>query len=149
MDDRQQGVQAFERFAFNRHADYRQRRVAGNHAGQMCSAAGSGDDDSDASAFGGLGVARHFVGSAMGGDDFRFEGHGEFAADFGRGLHGGPVGIAAHDDADEWFGAAFHVVAPKIIWSEAACAIFSASATVFPSAVTWPIFRPVTLTALP
>jgi hypothetical protein len=48
-----------------------------------------------------FGVLEHQVGRAMGRDDAGFEGHAEVLQDLGRGLHRRPVGVGAHDDADD------------------------------------------------
>ena len=50
----------------------------------------------------------------MRGDDLRFAGHAEFGEHVSGGLHGWPVGIAAHQDADQWPGRFCRAHAVKI-----------------------------------
>ena len=47
-----------------------------------------------------LGIGGHAVGGAMGGDDAGLMRHAQRVQHIGGGLQGGPVGLAAHDDAD-------------------------------------------------
>ena len=45
LDDGQEGVQSVQGFGFNRDADDGERCIGRDDPGQMCSPAGSGDDD--------------------------------------------------------------------------------------------------------
>ena len=103
LHDREQRIHAFQRLAFDGNAEHRQNRVRGGHAGQMGRAARAGDDDFEAA----LGCSGSVFGQqlrrAMRGDDALLMRHAELGEHFARMAHGFPIGLAAHDDADERF----------------------------------------------
>ncbi|MDB6066893.1 MAG: hypothetical protein JWR26_3101 [Pedosphaera sp.] len=151
LHDGEEGVEALEGFGLDGHADHGQRGQAGDHAGEMRGAACAGDDDAQAALVGGAGVLGHIQGRAVGGDYADFVGDAELDASVRGGFQCGPIGIAAHDDTDEWFGgfSSFQDLSPKRIRLAARWAVARASSIVWPRAVTWPILRPGALTALP
>ena len=66
----------------------------------MRGAAGAGDDRLETARARLLRVFKEQIRGAVGGDDAGLEGNAEVLEDNGSGLHGGPVGIGTHDDAD-------------------------------------------------
>src|SRR5471030_167256 len=102
LGDGEQRIQTLQGAAFHRHAQYRQAGHAGHHARQMRGAAGACDDRPQASRRGPFGIVRHAVGGAMGRDDAGLIAYPQRIQHMGRGLHGRPIGLAAHDDADGW-----------------------------------------------
>src|SRR4051794_15851888 len=111
--------------------------------------AGTRDDYLQSALLGIAGIASHIHRRTMSGDDAHFMWHTEFGAGFSSSFQRGPVGIAAHDDAYQWFCGFLHATSPNSISSVARREIPRASSMVLPSAVTWPILRPGTLTDLP
>ena len=105
LHDRQQRIEAFQGGALDRHAEDRQRRVGGGHAGQVRGAARARDQDLQAPARRGRGVLGHPARGAVGRDDPALVGDAELDQRFRGVPHGLPVRLAAHDDADE---GAFH-----------------------------------------
>ena len=73
----------------------------------MGGAARTGDDHLEAAVAGRFGVFEHFVGHAVGAHDARFEGNPHQVEHVGGVFHHLPVGVAAHNDADERSGV-FH-----------------------------------------
>ena len=69
LDDRKEAVLPAERLRFDRHAEHRQRRQRGAHAGQMRRAAGAGDDDLVAGPAGAFAEGDQPVRRAVRGDD--------------------------------------------------------------------------------
>ncbi len=69
--------------------------------GQGRRAAGAGDDDADAASRGRLGELAHLVRRAVGGDDVRLVGDAELVEGVEALLHGGGIGLRAHDDGDD------------------------------------------------
>src|ERR1051325_5094136 len=67
----------------------------------MCRSPRARDDHLHAAALRPGAVVEHHVRGAMGGHDLRLIGNVELAEDLRRVLHGVPIGLAAHDDADE------------------------------------------------
>jgi len=63
-------------------------------------AAGTGDDGFEAPACGGLGVAEHVVGHAVGGNDARLKADTKLLENLDCVLHGVPIRVGTHDDAD-------------------------------------------------
>jgi len=96
LDDGKERVEAFEGFAFNRHADDGQGGECRADTGQMGCAACAGNDDFEAVFGRGADVGFEAVRVAMGGNDFGFAGDTEFSEGVSGQFHGGPVGIAAH-----------------------------------------------------
>ena len=68
LHDRQQAVQPVEPVQRPGHADDRQRRRRGDHAGQVGRSPGAGDDHPQAAAGRGLGVVEHPARRPVGGD---------------------------------------------------------------------------------
>ena len=96
-----QAVHALKTVGFDRHAEHRQRRPGGAHAGQMRGAAGAGDDHLQ-TAFAGLPWHNRATGPAC--DAPRRSASRAALPDvqrLRRMAHGGPVRLAAHDDADD------------------------------------------------
>src|SRR5215472_11891539 len=104
LHDGEERVDAVERVRLDGDAEDREAGFCGDHAGEVCGAAGSGDDDADTTRLGCSGVVEHAVRRAVRGDDLGFVGDGELGEDVGGVLEGGPVGARAHDDADEGSG---------------------------------------------
>ena len=73
----------------------------GQHARQVRGTAGAGDDRREAALGRHRGIVEEQIRRAVRRDDARLEGHAEFLEDHGGGLHGRPVGVGAHDDADQ------------------------------------------------
>ena len=110
----EQGVETLQCLGFNRHADDGQGREARDHSGKMRCAARAGDDDAQSALVRRAGVTRHVHRCAVRGDNAGFVRNAEFFADLGGGLERGPIGIAAHDDANKWFrGICFQAASPK------------------------------------
>ena len=80
------------------------RRHRGGHAGQMGCAAGAGDHHLEAVLARVAGEVVEAVGRAVRGDDQRFMADLEVFQRFGGMLHDRPVGLAAHDDRDRFYG---------------------------------------------
>jgi len=74
----------------------------------MCRTSRSGDDHLQAPFDRGAGIVGHIVRGAVGGNHQGFEWHVKLTTNFRRTPHGGPVGVASHDDADEGNGAFCH-----------------------------------------
>ena len=68
----------------------------------MRRAACAGDDGSDAALVRFFGVVKHIIRHAMGGDHFGFIRHAELFEHFSGLFHDRPVGVAAHEDTDDW-----------------------------------------------
>ncbi len=85
----------------HRHSQHRQRRVRGHHSGQMRRAARARDDRLQPALFRRRGVLRHQPRRAVRGNDLLFVRNAEAFQNLGRVAHGVPVGLAAHDQADE------------------------------------------------
>src|SRR3984957_4846757 len=68
----------------------------------MRRAARPGDDYVKAASLGARCILHHPGGSAMRGDDPGFVRHVEALQGFRRSAHGLPIGLAAHDNADQW-----------------------------------------------
>ena len=102
LNDGQQRIQAFQRLAFHRHAQHRQQRVGRHHSWKMRRAARSGDDHLQAARLGAGCILHHPGGRAMRGDHLRLMRHAEARQCFAGRAHRLPVGLAAHDDADQW-----------------------------------------------
>ena len=100
LDDGMQRIDTGQRARLHRHAEHRHRRLGGEHARQVGGTASPGDDRLQAARTGGLGVFEEQVGRAVGGNYAGFEGDAEVLEDDGGGLHGRPVGVGPHDDAD-------------------------------------------------
>ena len=83
-----------------RHADDRQRGDGGDHAGQVCRAARTGDDDVESALGGGFAVVEQAFRGAVCRDDGEFVGGMELFAGAGSVLHDAKIAVAAHDDAD-------------------------------------------------
>lgn len=101
LDNRKQGVEAFQIFAGDRHTNDGQGSVSGGDAGQMGGAASPGNDDSHSAPVSPGSVFGEVLRGSMGGDDADVVGDVEFRADIGGGFHHRPIGIAAHEDAHE------------------------------------------------
>ena len=93
LHDREQGVLTGERFRQDRNAQYRQRGLGGQHAGQMGGAACAGDDQLEAAAACSSSVLKHQVGGAMRRDHAFLAGHAEFLQDLDRRPECGPVRV--------------------------------------------------------
>ncbi len=103
LDDREQGIESLEVPAGHRHAEHRERRLGGEHAGKMGGAAGTGDDAAESSPGCLRGITEEEIGRAVGGNHSSLVRHAELLEPATGVLHGLPVGIAAHDDANEGF----------------------------------------------
>ncbi|MNT10073.1 hypothetical protein D3C72_1448870 [compost metagenome] len=95
-----QRVHALQVAAGHRHAEHRHRRFGGDHAGQVGSAPGPGDDGLEAPARSGLGVGKHVVGHAVGRHHAGLVGNAELLKNLHCMLHGVPVAAGTHDHAD-------------------------------------------------
>ena len=96
-----EAVDAAEVLRRHRHAADGERAFGREHAGEVRCAARTRDDHADA-AFGGFfRVLEHFVRHAVCAHDAGFKGDAEVLEQLGGVLHHVPVGIAAHQDADE------------------------------------------------
>ena len=85
----------------DRHSQHRQERLGGAHARQVGRPAGAGDDHLQAAPLGRLGVGHEQVRRAVGGDDLLLERHAEALERRGGVAHRLPVGLRAHDQADQ------------------------------------------------
>lgn len=101
LGDREERVQAFEGFGFDRDAENGENGFRSGHAGKMGRAACAGDDDFDAAHFGGPSVFKEQIGGTVGGYDAGFMWNMQLGERLGGELHGVPVGAGTHDDADE------------------------------------------------
>ena len=101
LRDGEQRVESLQRFGFHRHAEHGQRSFRRAHARQMRRAARAGDDDFQPAPRRLLRVFEQPIRRAMRGDDLRLERHAEFFELRGGVLHGFPVGLGTHDEADE------------------------------------------------
>src|SRR5581483_9027965 len=99
----EQGIHAVQRFGFHGNAQHGKRGLGGGHTGEVRGAAGGGDDDFQAAPNGGGGVFKKEVRGAVRGDHLHVMRHAQFRELLGRVLHGFPVRLAAHDDADQRF----------------------------------------------
>lgn len=104
MDGGEEGVEAVEDRGVKGDSDDGEIGVSGGDAGQVCGGAGGGDDDLEATVFGLSGVAEGAVGGPVCGEDGTFEGDFELFEKVAGGFHPGPVGLAAHDDANDGAG---------------------------------------------
>jgi len=59
------------------------------------------DNDLETPFMGRFGIVHHALGGAVGGDNLHLTGNLKFFADGDRSLHGGQVGVTAHDDANQ------------------------------------------------
>jgi hypothetical protein len=101
LHDGEQRVDPAQDLRLDRHAEHGEDRLGRAHAGQMRRAAGAGDDHLEAAPLGLRGVLEQQVRRAMRGHDARLERHAErFERECGV-LHGLPIRLRAHDDADE------------------------------------------------
>ena len=101
LHDGEQRVEAVERLGLHGHAEHGQRRFRRRHAGQVRCAARAGDEDFEAASRRRRRILEHPVRRAVRGDDLGFVGHAERVELRSGVLHGLPVGLAAHDEADE------------------------------------------------
>src|SRR3546814_1252671 len=85
----------------SRHPEYRQRRHRRDHAGQVRSTPRPGDHDLQASLAGRPRIRDQTVGRTVRRDDALFVGDTEFVEGLRGAAHRPPVGLAAHDDADD------------------------------------------------
>lgn len=115
LDNRQQAVHTIERIALDGHANNRQVRQSGRHAGQMRSATGASDDHLDAILVGVPGEGEGAIRRTMRGHHARGVGDAEFLESFGRLLHGGPVRPAPHDDRDTRSFIVVHVAPSRAV----------------------------------
>jgi hypothetical protein len=104
LHNREQAVHTLEAMGLNGNAEDWKRGPGGAHPGKVRGATGAGDDDPEATRAGGDGVIAQPVGSAVGGDDAGLVRDYKLDESRGRVAQGGPVGLAAHDDADEGRG---------------------------------------------
>jgi hypothetical protein len=93
-------VDTRQRLGLHRHADHRDARFGGHHAGQMRRPARARDDDLQAAFHGRLAIGPEPVGRAMGRDDLRLIPYAQFIKDRGGLFHRGPVGLRPHDDSN-------------------------------------------------
>ncbi len=141
LRNRQQRVDAVQHRGCDGHADHRQGRDGGDHAGQVRGAASAGDDHRESARSRVFRVVEHPARCAVRGDDRHFVGDAELREHVGRRLHHGQIGVAAHDDANQR--------ALRAHWPEPITrtrrlilpAVPSAAASVGPVTVTWPILR--------
>src|SRR5439155_110875 len=103
LDDRQQRIKPLEGLALDGHANDRQRRVRRHDAGQMRRAARAGDDHTQAAGVSTSSVVGYFVGCAVRTQHARLRRDAEFLKRIRRGLHRRPIGIAAHENANQGF----------------------------------------------
>lgn len=101
LDNGQKRVKALQGLRLNRDPDDGQWCVARGHAWQMSRATRAGDDDPQSALVGSASVACHIHGSSMRRDNPVLEGDSELGAYLGGELHGGPIGVGAHNDTDE------------------------------------------------
>ena len=106
LHDGEQAVLARQRLGGDGHAEHGQHRHGCGHAGQVRRPAGAGDDHLEAARLGALGIVVEPLGRAVGRDHLGLVGDARARQHVGGVLHGGPVGQAAHDDAD--FGMLSH-----------------------------------------
>jgi hypothetical protein len=71
------------------------------HAWQVGRATGTGDDHLDATAFGLFGVLEQQIRGAVGRNHLHFVGNAEFFQHIGGVAKGGPIGLGAHDHANQ------------------------------------------------
>ena len=101
LDDGQQAVHALQRLGFDRHAEHRQGRHRRRHARQMGRAAGAGDDHLKPARLGRLGIGEKRSGVRCA-ETIRASCGTPSASSISAACrHGRPVGLAAHDEADE------------------------------------------------
>ena len=93
-------IDAGHRLGFDRHAEHRQRRHRGGHAGQVRRAAGARDDHLHAVRLGALGEGVEPLGRAVGRNDPLVVADLERVESLGGVAHGRPVRLASHDDGD-------------------------------------------------
>ena len=91
--------------------------AAATMPGQVGRSPGAGDDHPQAAAGGRLGVVEHPARRPVGGEDVRLVGDVELLERERRRLHHRPVGVAAHDDADDGLAARSAHAAPQCSWS--------------------------------
>ena len=101
LNNRQQGIEARQAFGFDRHAQDRQRRHRRHHARQVGGTPCPGNDDLKPAVARAFGIGDHTVGRAMGRDDLAFMRDAQLLQHLGRMAHRRPVGLAAHDNADQ------------------------------------------------
>ena len=97
----EQGVQTVHGATLHGHADHGERGVARDDAGQVGGQARGADEHLKAAAFGLGRVGGGAVGGAVRAHDVGFKGDAELLEHAHATLHGAPIGVAAHDDADQ------------------------------------------------
>ncbi len=108
LNNREKGIEALQGFTLDGNADDGKRGDTRQHSGKVRGATGSGNDDFEAAGVGGATEFNHIHGRAMGGEDLDVGVNAEFGAGLGGGFQRGPVGVAAHDDRNEWEGVSAH-----------------------------------------
>ena len=101
LHDREQGIQPVERFALHRHTEHRHRGLGGEHAGQVRSTAGAGDDSAQATRRGGFGVVVKKIRRAVRRHHAHFMRHAELFEPGNGVLHGLPIAAGSHHDPDQ------------------------------------------------
>ena len=81
----------------HRYPDHGERSERCDHAGEMGRATGASHDHAEALIPGLLGEGHHLKRSAMGGEHTHLHRHPQILKGLHRQMHGGQVGIAAHD----------------------------------------------------
>src|SRR5580658_437816 len=103
LHDGQQRIKTPEGFRLHRHAEHRQDRLGGSHAGQVRRATGACDQHFQPAPPRAGSVFEQQVGRAVCGHHAHLVGDGELVQQFRGRLHRLPVGRGAHDDADQRF----------------------------------------------
>lgn len=101
LHDRQQRIDARQHRRLHRHAQHRQVGLGRTHAWQVSRAAGTGDDHLDATRLSLFGVLEQQVRGAVGRDHFYLVRDAELFQHIGGVAKGGPIGLGAHDHANQ------------------------------------------------
>lgn len=101
LHDGQQRIHAREHRRLHRHTEHRQVGLGRTHAWQVRRTAGTGDDHLDATGFCFIGILEQQIRGAVGRDHFHFIRNAEFFQHIGGVAKGGPIGLGAHDHANQ------------------------------------------------